>query len=91
MKYHVNLMIAKKQGLEEGIEKGIQKGIQKGELLNQISQIRTIYLRNLSLDKYADIFDIDLSIIEQIQQLITQHPDWNDEQIYDALYSKVDD
>ena len=87
MKYHVNMMIAKRQGLEEGIEKGIQKG----ELLNQISQIRIIYIKNLPLNKYADIFDIDMLLIEQIQQLITQHPNWNDEQIYDALYSRVDD
>ena len=79
MKYHVNMMIAKRQGLKQG------------DILRQISQIRTIHDKNLSMDMYIDIFDIDLSMIEQIQQFITQHPDWNDEQIYDALFSKTDD
>lgn len=75
MKYHVNMMIAKRQG----------------DILRQISQIRTIHDKKLSMDMYIDLFDIDLSLIERIRQLITQHPDWNDEQIYDALYSKTDD
>ena len=83
MKYHVNMMIAKRNGLREGLQKGI--------LLTQISQIRTILDKKLSMDMYIDFFDIDVSQIKQIQQLITQHPNWNDEQIYDALYSRADD
>ena len=79
MKYHVNMMIAKRQGLKQG------------DILRQISQIRTIHDKKLSMDMYTDFFDIDVSQIKQIQQLITQHPNWNDEQIYDALYSRTDD
>ena len=79
MKYHVNMMIAKRQGLKQG------------DILRQISQIRTIHDKKLSMNMYIDFFDIDVSQIQQIQQLIIQHPDWNDEQIYDALYSNVED
>ncbi len=76
MKYHVNMMIAKKKGRKEGT------------ILTQISQIRTIHEKKLPIDMLTDLFDIDDAQIKKICQLISLHPDWDDEQIYDALYSE---
>ena len=84
MKYHVNLMIAKKQGLAQGIKQGLEQGA----ILSQISQIRTNFTNDISPDIFSPILGVDISFANHVIELIINHPDWNDEQIYDALYTK---
>ena len=69
----------------------MQKAQKHGELTTKISVIRTILENDLSINMFSNTLNLNETELERIQQLLAQHPNWNDEQIYDALYSRTDD
>ncbi len=54
-------------------------------------KIRTNFAKNISPDIFSPILGVEVSFTNCVIALITSHPDWDDEQIYDALHTKTDD
>ena len=69
------------EGKAEGQAEGEARGQAAGELRKLISQIRKKVVRNMSAEEIADMLEEDLNLIARICNGLTEHPDWNDEQI----------
>ena len=69
----------------EGEVIGEARGQAKGELRKVISQVRKKASKNMSTEEIADMLEEDIDLIVRIYNTLENHPDWNDEKIYESL------
>lgn len=55
---------------------------QEGKMLTIISQIQKKYEKGKSIETIADEVESDLELVRKFYDLIQQHPDWAEEEIY---------
>ena len=60
-------------------------GEAKGQLRKLISQVRRKVSKNISAEEIADMLEEDIDLIARIYNALKNHPDWNDEKIYESL------
>jgi hypothetical protein len=60
----------------------------EGEYLKLISQIRRKMAKNLSADEIADMLETEVDEIRGFMELIKNHPEAKDEQIYELWIGK---
>lgn len=76
-------MIGFQEGEQSGFQKGEQSGIPKGENKKLISQIRGLEYEDI--ESATKFLKVDEACILDILNLITQHPEMNDEEIAELL------
>ena len=64
---------------------GEARGRAMGELRKVISQVRKKISKNMSAEEIADMLEEDIDLIARIYNALKNHPDWNDEKIYESL------
>ncbi len=89
----IGLEKGEKIGLEKGekigIEKGEKIGIEKGEVLHLIDQICKKLSKGKSVSVIADELEEDISVVESVCKIAKDFaPDYDSEQIYEALIIK---
>jgi hypothetical protein len=82
----LHMRLERRDAKEEGIEEGIKIGKSAGEYLKLISLIRKKLKKNFSEKEIADLFEEDLELVQKICALLREHPEADDEQIYEQWY-----
>ncbi|MCI9142852.1 MAG: Rpn family recombination-promoting nuclease/putative transposase [Lachnospiraceae bacterium] len=62
------------------------EGRAMGELRKVISLVRKKVSKNMSAEEIADILEEDIDLIVHIYNTLKNHPDWNDEKIYESIF-----
>jgi len=76
-------------GLAEGLTAGLAKGLTKGQTINQISIIRFQFLnRHKTSELIADDLGLAPEFVQQICDLLTEHPQKSDEELADYFLNK---
>ena len=75
-------------GRQEGIQKGIQKGIQDGEIRKLISQVMKKLSSGKDIERIAEETEESRDSLEPIIDVITSHPDYDLDEVFDCLNSR---
>ena len=73
---------------ERGMERGIERGMEKGEIKNLLNQVQKKYIKGKSCPEIADELETNLSIIEQIYEVLENaSSDSTEKELLDILVS----
>lgn len=71
--------------MEENLRQGWGKGQAQGELLHLIRQVQKKKIKGISVEECAKMLEECPDIIQQLYQMMEQHPDWEDKQFCEKL------
>ena len=63
----------------------LQEAQEAGERIKEISLIRHNHREGYSAEAFAPFLMLDTDYVNSVIHLIDNHPDWDDDQIYEAL------
>ena len=71
------------------LEIGISKGELRGQGLKIISLVRKKMKRNMSPEEIADLLEEEPFIIKGLYDILEEHPEWSDDEVYKAFKPKA--
>ena len=75
-------------GYQSGVAEGIDKGREQGRQIHAVSSVREwnkSFRQQVTKPACAQMNKISESVVEQIVQLITASPDWDDKKVAEAV------
>ena len=77
--------MAFKYNIIKAFEDERAEGEARGEFRKLICLVRKKVSRNMSPEEIADMLEEDIDLIVRIYNVLKNHPEWNDEKIYESL------
>ena len=65
-----------------------EDGLAEGKYLEQLHIVHNMFQENIPVQSCAKLLDKDIAFISKIYSLSQSHPDWSDEDFYNALKEK---
>ena len=72
----------------DSYEDGHEDGLAEGKRLEQLHVVHNMFQKNIPDEKCADLLNQNTDFVNKIYSLCHAHPDWSDEDIYNALKEK---
>lgn len=88
MEFKYNIVKMFEDERAAGKTEGIAEGLLIGETIKLISLVRKKMSKALSCHEIADILEEDVSLIERLYEILKEHPEMNDEEIYATIFFK---
>ena len=75
-------------GLAMGLAEGLVEGLAEGKRLEQLYVVHNMFQKSIPAENCADLLNENTDFVNKIYSLCHAHPDWSDEDIYNALKEK---
>ena len=72
----------------DSYEDGHEDGLAEGKRLEQLHVVHNMFQKNIPAEKCADLLNQNTDFVNKVYSLCQAHPDWSDEDIYNALKEK---
>ena len=72
----------------DSYEDGHEDGLAEGKRLEQLHIIHNMFQENIPAQSCAKLLNKDTAFIDKVYSLFHAHPEWSDEDIYNALKEK---
>ena len=72
----------------DSYEDGHEDGLAEGKRLEQLHVVHNMFQKNIPDEKCADLLNQNTDFVNKVYSLCQAHPDWSDEDIYNALKEK---
>ena len=72
----------------DSYEDGHEDGLAEGKRLEQLHVVHNMFQKNIPAEKCADLLNQNTDFVNKVYSLCQTHPDWSDEDIYNALKEK---
>ena len=82
------IKMERRDSYADGHEDGLAMGLAEGKRLEQLHIVRNMFQENIPVQSCAKLLDKDIAFISNVYSLSQSHPDWSDEDFYNALKEK---
>ena len=72
----------------DSYEDGHEDGLAEGKRLEQLHVVHNLFQKSIPAENCADLLNENTDFVNKIYSLCHAHPDWSDEDIYNALKEK---
>ena len=72
----------------DSYEDGHEDGLAEGKCLEQLHVVHNLFQKSIPAENCADLLNENTDFVNKIYSLCHAHPDWSDEDIYNALKEK---
>ena len=72
----------------DSYEDGHEDGLAEGKRLEQLHVDHNLFQKSIPAENCADLLNENTDFVNKIYSLCHAHPDWSDEDIYNALKEK---
>ena len=78
------IKMERRDSYEDGHVDGLAMGLAEGKRLEQLHIIHNMFQKNIPAQSCAKLLDKDVTFISKVYSLCQAHPDWSDEDLYNA-------